>query len=233
MNESSDSDSKKRPLFAKIDELKESIEKLSDIVTHSNGGIVEFSEKSAEKLPRGRLVPRNIDGFRKLVNTLNPRSKIIDIGSCVGRTIMSVSDIILDKELKLYCLDSWDNEDYIKSWNMKPKDIFQQFVWNIQLIKEQINVLNFNPVKSIELFDNESVDMIIVDKLYNKNIYKKTLHTFYNKLKPGGIFFMFVQKDKSMDDFLTEVKAVPIVLDESKDLEDFKNIPMDIIAFYK
>lgn len=116
---------------------------------------------------------------------------------------------------------------------MKPKDIFQQFVWNIQLIKEQINVLNFNPVKSIELFDNESVDMIIVDKLYNKNIYKKTLHTFYNKLKPGGIFFMFVQKDKSMDDFLTEVKAVPIVLDESKDLEDFKNIPMDIIAFYK
>ena len=113
---------KRRPLLERVDELKESIEKLTDIVTQSSGGMIEFSEKSADTLPRGRLQTKNIVSFRKLLETLKKKSKVVDIGSGMGRTIMSASDIIIEKELQVSCLDSWDSEEYAKLLQKKTNE---------------------------------------------------------------------------------------------------------------
>lgn len=221
-----------KPLFKKIDELKESIEKITDIVTHGKGGIVELSQKAADNLPRGRLVPKNIKALRDLIDDLPHRSKVIDIGSCVGRNVMAVSDIIIKKKLNIFCLDGWDSEGYVTHWNMNSKDIFLQFAWNVQLIKEYIKVINYDPCKSINLFDDNSVDMIIVDRQFNFEISKEALEIFHKKLKVGGIMFILLNKDNVINDFLKDNNDIidPIKLDSFKD----KNrIALDILAFYK
>lgn len=116
--------------------------------------------------------------FTEIVKKVRPGSKIVEVGSCKGRSSVFASRAAQVVSSTLYCVDNWDN------------GIFNEFKTNITRFGCD-NVVTFRGVngEGVENSVHGPIDFLFVGSSPDHESAKKELEAWIPHLKPGGIIW--------------------------------------------
>jgi SAM-dependent methyltransferase len=135
------------------------------------------------------------DVYNDAVNNVTNDAVFVEVGAWFGKSTNYMGSKIAEseKDIQFYVVDTWKGTpdeslhvDIVSKFN---GDIFQEFMDNIVLS----NNLNYIiPIKDTSLnasslFKPASVDFVMIDAGHSYNDVMVDLHTWWRKLKPGGI----------------------------------------------
>ena len=124
-------------------------------------------------LPDGWFEYTSVLGYWKLIDSINDNSTIIECGNYKGRSICSIAPYIIHKKLKVYCIDI-DEYNVIKTLKNNLKHY---------KINEYVKVLTDDIFNLINEFNNNSVDLILIDSFYDFKNLSKLIKLIKPKLK--------------------------------------------------
>jgi predicted O-methyltransferase YrrM/GR25 family glycosyltransferase involved in LPS biosynthesis len=129
--------------------------------------------------------------YNKFVNECSDGSTIVEIGSWFGKSTKYISDKIKEtnKNVKLISVDTFkgsQNEQlHIDTVGNFDNDIYQIFYEN--LIGNKIEVIKDSSHNASKLFNNGSIDYLMIDGDHSYEGVKNDIEDFFYKVKPGGI----------------------------------------------
>lgn len=137
--------------------------------------------------------------YSHIVNScdINGKYTFVEIGSWKGAstTYMAVEIINSKKNIKFYCVDTWEgSEEHLDESSStyepllkKPNGLYEKFLENIQPVKSMVNPIRSTSVEASKLFDDNSLDFIMVDGAHDYKSVKEDLEHWYPKLRVGGV----------------------------------------------
>lgn len=139
---------------------------------------------------------KNIQGwfsFPKLYTQMVERfndAKFIEVGSWLGKSAsyMGVEIFNSQKNIKFYCVDTWlGSPEHHKMGLCDGRDLYAEFLRNIEPIKSSIIPYKMTSVEASKLFEDESIDFIFIDACHDYESVKSDLHSWFPKVKNGGV----------------------------------------------
>jgi polysaccharide pyruvyl transferase WcaK-like protein len=115
----------------------------------------------------------------------HPGGVIVELGTHLGRSLSYVLDCCREMNMKLYAVDLWF--DY---HNGRPGDTdrWERFNRNLEKLGGigYVNVLRMDSVEAAKNFQDETVDLILLDTSHQYEATKAEINAWYPKLKTGG-----------------------------------------------
>lgn len=143
-------------------------------------------------------------GFKQLYQDVAKNLKdgqlLVEVGSWFGRSaaFMGVEIANSGKKVEFVCIDPWENggPDLVGTkFEVKGKDeLYKQFLINTGPVCNYIKPLRRTSLEAVELFEDESIDFLMLDGDHNYPVVKDEIIAYLPKMKVGGII--------SGDDFL-------------------------------
>jgi predicted O-methyltransferase YrrM len=158
------------------------------------------------------------DVYSNVVAKFSSGSLFVEVGSWKGRSsaYMAVEIINSNKQIQFHCIDTWKgsvehaNEDVIKNNNL-----FDTFMKNVYPVKSIIHPVRCTSVEAASLYENESIDFIMIDACHKYESVKQDIIAWKPKLKKGGIM---VGHDYSWDGVKKAVhELLPNAISVSRD----------------
>lgn len=137
--------------------------------------------------------------YSHIVNSCNNSDKYIfvEVGSWKGRSsaYMAVEIFNSKKNIVFNCVDTWEgSEEHTDKNNPsyeplleKPNGLYDHFLKNIEPVKLIVNPIRLNSVDASKLFNNNSIDFIMIDAAHDYENVKKDIEHWYPKVNFGGI----------------------------------------------
>jgi hypothetical protein len=92
-----------------------------------------------------------------------------------------------NKNIKFFCVDTWQGSAEHKKMT-KDRDIYKEFLTNIEPVKSNIIPYKMFSHEAAELFANESLDFVFIDASHDYDNVMIDLKAWYPKIKQGGVF---------------------------------------------
>lgn len=130
--------------------------------------------------------------YSDMVKRFN-KATFVEIGSFGGQSAayMGVEIINSNKEIKLICIDAFDEDKLIKeNCNIdfiKNKTFLETFKRNINPVKDIVSFKKGYSIDVVTEFEDDSVDMIFIDADHDYDPVKTDITIWYPKVKKGGI----------------------------------------------
>lgn len=131
--------------------------------------------------------------YAEMVNKFPDGSHFVEIGSWKGKSaaFMGVEIINAGKKIKFDCIDSWEFLDavYVENpeINKMKHTAFNEFLKNIEPLKDVITYYKINSIEGSKLFTDESLDFVYIDASHEYENVKEDLIHWYPKVKRGGV----------------------------------------------
>lgn len=125
-----------------------------------------------------------------IVDNLENNSKMVEVGSWLGRSIsyFAVESKIKNKDIKCYCVDIWEPYHEIPNHHLFQNDnAYNQFLTNISKVKDVIEPVRGKSEDVSKEFQDEYFDFIFIDAAHDYDNVMKDLNAWYPKLKKNGI----------------------------------------------
>lgn len=146
----------------------------------------------------GQTMPIELVVLFRAASNIPDNSKILEIGSYRGRSSAAIGYSIKNTNKKLYCLDIWRNYNTqpdnplkgdLKKDNLPKTDfqVIEDFMKNTDWLDENICHLRGRTVDFIELFADESFNMVFIDGAHDYNNVSIDIDFAMRILKPKGI----------------------------------------------
>jgi predicted O-methyltransferase YrrM len=129
------------------------------------------------------------DIYQLAVNKFD-NAKFIEIGSWKGRSaaFMAVEILNSNKKIDFYCVDTWQgSEEHAQDEIIKQKSLYEEFLCNIEPVKDIINPVRDTSLSASESFPNNYFDFIFIDAAHDYENVKADIQAWFPKLKKGGI----------------------------------------------
>jgi hypothetical protein len=111
----------------------------------------------------------------------------VEIGCWEGKSTVFMANQIKNsgKNIKFYAIDIWEAYDQGDGniWDAN----YDQYLENIEPVKEYINTIKEDSSKASLQFGLESVDFIFIDGNHSYDFIKRDIEHWAPKLKPGGV----------------------------------------------
>jgi glycosyltransferase involved in cell wall biosynthesis len=135
------------------------------------------------------------DVYDEAVANAKEGSVFVEVGAWFGKSTNYMASKIAqsDKDILFYAVDTWKgsvDEDLHSSIVSKFQgDIFQEFMDNVVLSDnlEHILPIKDTSLNASTLFTPASVDFVMIDAGHSYNDVMADLHTWWRKVKPGGV----------------------------------------------
>ena len=117
--------------------------------------------------------------------TEHPKGIIVELGVYMGRSL----SFILDQDVTIYAVDIWDTNACPPDPRTYPPVDLGLFMTNLHRMKVppgKVHVIQLDSVPVARLFDDESVDVILVDSLHTEEHTRQEIEAWWPKLKTGG-----------------------------------------------
>lgn len=126
--------------------------------------------------------------YRGMVHTVEEGGHFVEVGTWKGRSavFMAVEIINSGKRIKFDCVDTWSPVDKGIPKYMYNK-LYEQFLNNIQPVKEVITPVRMLSVKAAELYKDNSLDFVFIDASHDYKSVLADITAWYPKVKHGGV----------------------------------------------
>lgn len=128
---------------------------------------------------------------------LNKSYTFVEVGSWKGRSTayMGVEIVNSNKNIKFYAVDTWDgSEEHLDITNpsyeplLKTADgLYNHFIDNISPVKSVITPIRNTSIEASALFEDNSIDYIMIDAAHDYENVLLDIKHWYPKLTIGGI----------------------------------------------
>lgn len=170
---------------------------------------------------------KNIDGYfretdkavyDRMVQWYKDGDIFVEIGSFKGKSasIMAVNIANSNKDIKFYCVDSWDGmPEHQKGAIHEDQDtvsgkLFQIFLENTKSISNYITPIRKSSLEAANDFEDKSLAFVYIDALHDYENVKKDIEAWYPKVKFGGTLaghdWNFIDVAKAVVEFAEEKK---------------------------
>lgn len=157
--------------------------------------------------------------YSNMVKKFSDGSKFVEVGTWKGRSaaFMAVEIINSGKKIEFDCIDNWEYVDGLQSdigEQLFGKDIYNQFLNNIEPVRHIINPIKCISWEGADLYDDESLDFIFIDAAHDYESVKKDIMAWLPKLKNKGIIAGHDYTDYhpgvklAVDEIFSEVESV-------------------------
>jgi len=150
------------------------------------------SEKptGGDGLPLGWFDKDDIKTYRSFYANLNDRSITAEIGVWQGRSICSVADIIIDKRITVYAIDTFQGsisaQDVVNNCGGRLRQIFTKNIAEAGL-KNNVIIIEAESSRAIDGI-NKKFDFVFIDSDHAEKNVKKDIATWLPLVKNGGVF---------------------------------------------
>lgn len=156
--------------------------------------------------------------YKRMVNEFNDNSTFVELGSWMGKSSNKMAELIKKskKNINFTTIDTFSEykENSKQSIvNDFDGDIYCDFIDNtlISNNKDSFNIIKDTSESSVKLFENNSIDFMMIDSDYQST--EENLNIWYHKIKPGGIiagddFNVFNEVNKSVEKFFYNQVAI-------------------------
>jgi hypothetical protein len=172
----------------------------------------------------------NFEGlYDYVINNTPLKFKAVELGVWQGRSAVYLLEkcVLEDKICQLDCIDTWKFDHPLVKIN--EGNIVNLFVDNIKqagFIRD-INVIQVNSIKAACLYDDKSLDFVMIDTDHLYENTKNEIDVWYSKLKHGG-FMGF--DDYNNPDFVGVKQAVDEFVEEKQAIIDFTKSDLSIFS---
>lgn len=122
----------------------------------------------------------------ELSNSIDKNSYVVEIGSYLGASAFCIANGLINKNSKLYCIDTWCND----SMSEGKKDVYKEFINNIRKFKDIITPIrgySYEVVKNIENITSSRIDLLFIDGDHSYEGVKKDWDLYSPMLHSGSI----------------------------------------------
>lgn len=141
------------------------------------------------KFPEGFFSVPDILCYRKLVNQLPNNSILVEIGTWYGRSLCSLFDIILCKNLEVYAVDNFKGSEYentLTSKLAKKNNVKQILVSNIEKYGLDNNIKVIESISYDSSFFDKKANMVFIDADHTYESLSKDICAWLPKIVHGG-----------------------------------------------
>lgn len=152
--------------------------------------------------------------YTKMVNEIPDGGHIVEVGAWKGcsTAYLAVEIINSGKKIKCDVVDIWTGtEQPSDAFNTDAefmqhnRNIFELFKKNVAPVLHAINPIVMTSVKAAELYQDKSLDFVLIDANHDYEEVKKDILAWLPKIKPGGVI---AGDDYNPTSFPGVVKAV-------------------------
>lgn len=116
--------------------------------------------------------------------------KIVEVGSWKGMTTSVLAKSAKDFNGDVFAIDHWKGQqNAIEHINQtKSLDVLMVFRDNMQILGlDNVHPFEVSSLKAVDLFKDDSLDMVFIDADHIYEFVKKDIQAWYSKVKKGGI----------------------------------------------
>lgn len=130
------------------------------------------------------LLSKNIQTYRRLVSDAPQKGVLVELGSREGLLVCSIADLIINKELEVFCVDTFKE---VIPETQEEIDVYRKFDENIKKagLFEKITPLVMKTNDAIDFMDE--IDLLFIDKDYSFKAMINDIENWMPKVKEGGV----------------------------------------------
>jgi hypothetical protein len=133
--------------------------------------------------------------YLELLNHCEDGGVLIELGAWKGKsTCFITTEIIKQKRnVKFYTIDTFEGTSELSDpnetsvYNKQDKNILEQFIENIEPVKNSLNYIISKSHEAAKNFQDNSVDAIFIDAGHSYESVKKDIEHWYPKMKKQSI----------------------------------------------
>jgi SAM-dependent methyltransferase len=128
--------------------------------------------------------------YRSWVTNASENSIFVEVGCWKGKSsaFLGVEIINSNKNIKLYCIDTWNGSIEHKENSLVATDeVYQLFLNNIKDLRSVITPIRTDSLSASAKFENESLDAVFIDASHQYEDVKNDINAWYPKVKHGGV----------------------------------------------
>ncbi len=146
-----------------------------------------------QSLPEGYFSDQDIAIYRSLVSHLPDNGVMAELGCWKGKSLCSIADIILKKNLTVLAVDTWEGTDNLfetflaeeaKTKNIK--DIFSDNMRKFGILKN-IKLMQMDTIEASKLVGANSLDFVFIDADHRYECVKNDIHAWMLLLKKDKV----------------------------------------------
>jgi predicted O-methyltransferase YrrM len=145
---------------------------------------------------------QNIEGwfsydyiYKHAVETATDNELFIEVGSFKGRSsaYLAVEIANSGKKIRLDCVDTWQGSSEHQAGaeceviEVVEGTLYETFLKNIEPVKHIINPVRMTSLEAAKLYEDDSVDFIMIDGEHTYEAVKADIQAWLPKMKNGGV----------------------------------------------
>ena len=144
-----------------------------------------------KNLPEGWFSEEDIKTYRKLMEAVPDKGAVIELGAWKGRSLCSVADLIVAKDLDVTAVDTFEGTENEGEAHKEAKvaSIYDQFndnLWSFG-IWENVDIIKAKTQDVCQTAENNSFDLVFVDADHSTEAVRADIIAYWPLLKAGGV----------------------------------------------
>lgn len=144
-----------------------------------------------KELPQGWFSEDDIALYREMVSSIPNGGSMLELGTWKGRSICSVSDLLIEKNIKVFAVDTFKGTESEGDTHKEAKEIDLKELFENNLkdfgIFDRVRVVQSFTDDAFHLFEDEQFDLIFIDADHQASSVYKDITNYSPKLKKDGI----------------------------------------------
>jgi len=145
-----------------------------------------------QELPDGYFFEEDIKVYNDLVLKLPDKACLVEIGCCLGRSICSIANHIINKNLKVIVIDTFLGTEHDKisaELYTENRNIKRELIDNLKRfqIDSFVSIIQATSEKACSTFENESIDFVFIDADHSYPAVLQDIKLWNKKIKINGI----------------------------------------------
>ena len=140
---------------------------------------MEAKKPLIRELPEGFFEDHDVNTYRNLIENVPDGGQIVELGCWKGRSLCSVADVILKKNISVVVVDTFaGNPD---------EDIKSIFLDNMKLFELNPRLLNMTAREASKQLENNTFDLVFIDTEDTFDAVREAMQDWWPKVKRGGV----------------------------------------------
>jgi hypothetical protein len=161
---------------------------------------------------KGFFNESHIQLFNAILNKAPDNGTWVEIGSFIGKSIAYIycESLQRNKNYEFHTIDPFlshpETESFYKLFKIDGNNLYEEFIKNIEPIKNKINYYRNTSIEVSKKFKDESVDVIYIDGAHDYESVQADIKYWYPKMKKNSIM--------AFDDYLSPHAGLKFAVDE-------------------